>query len=106
MTNTRRAPSCSWFLDGDPRGTPWSKPTSGMRESEQPMTDPHEAAAAQGVKAAEELRRVLALWAPNATNVQIKTVNHNPRQIEIIEYQPDLPDGSTVYAPHIIIRRG
>jgi hypothetical protein len=75
-----------------------------MRESEQPMTGPHEAAAA--VKAAEELQRVLALWAPNATNVQIKTVNHNPHQIEIIEYQADLPDGSTVCAPHIIIRRG
>lgn len=70
------------------------------------MADPHEAAAAQGAMAAEELQRLLALWAPNATNVQIKTVNHTPRQIEIIEYRADLPDGSTVYAPHIIIRRG
>lgn len=36
------------------------------------MTDSDEAAAAAGVKAAEELQRILALWAPNATNIRIK----------------------------------
>jgi hypothetical protein len=48
---------CCWFLDGEPRGTLWSIPNSSMRESEQPMTDPHEGAAAQGVKAAGAMIR-------------------------------------------------
>jgi hypothetical protein len=63
-----------------------------------------EQAAAQGAKEAEKLQRILALFAPNATNVRIKTVIQNPRHIEITDYQADLPDGSTVYAPQLTFR--
>ena len=64
------------------------------------MTDPQQAAA-QGGQAAEKLQRLLTLFAPNATNVQVKTVHHHPREIQIVDYRADLPDGSSVYAPYI-----
>jgi hypothetical protein len=69
------------------------------------MTDP-EQAAAQGGQDAERLQRALALFAPNATNVQIKTVHDHPGEIQIVDYRADLPDGSSVYAPYITFRRG
>jgi hypothetical protein len=69
------------------------------------MTDPQQAAA-QGAQAAQKLQRVLALFSPNATNVQIKTVNQTPRQIEITDFRADLPDGSSVHAPHLTIQLG
>ena len=69
------------------------------------MTDPQEGAA-RGAEAAVKLQRVLALFAPNATNVEIKTVNHSPRQIQITDFRADLPDGSMVHAPHITIVLG
>jgi hypothetical protein len=69
------------------------------------MTDP-EQAAARAAQATERLHRVLTLFAPNATNVEIKNVNQTPRQIEITNYRADLPDGSTVYAPHLTIQLG
>ncbi|PXX11385.1 hypothetical protein [Mycolicibacterium moriokaense] len=67
------------------------------------MTDP-EQAAAEGALATEKLRRVLELFAPNATNVQIKTVHHHPGEIQIVDYRADLPNGSSVYAPYITFR--
>jgi hypothetical protein len=68
------------------------------------MNDPQQAAA-EGALATEKLQRALTLFAPNATNVQIKTVRQNPHEIQIIDYRADLPDGSSVYAPHITIQR-
>jgi hypothetical protein len=52
------------------------------------------------------LQRLLDLFWPNATNVRVETVVQTPSQIQIAEYQADLPDGSTVYAPSIFINRG
>lgn len=69
------------------------------------MTNPHEAAA-QGGEQALLLQRLIALFWPNATDVQIKAVNQSGSEIQITDYQATLPDGSTVYAPHITIRRG
>jgi hypothetical protein len=69
------------------------------------MTDPQQAAA-QGAQAAQEVQRILELFIPNASNIQIKNVNQTPRQIEITDFRADLPDGSSVYAPHLTIRRG
>jgi len=70
-----------------------------------PMTDPQRAAA-QGAQEAQEVQRILELFMPNASNIQIKNVNQTPRQIEITDFRADLPDGSSVYAPHLTIRRG
>jgi hypothetical protein len=67
------------------------------------MTNPQQAAA-QGAQEAQRLQRVLALFAPNATNVVIKTVHQYPHEIQIVDYRADLPDGSSVYAPHITFR--
>jgi hypothetical protein len=69
------------------------------------MTDPQQAAA-QGAQAAAKLQRVLARFAPNATNIQIGTVNQTPRQIQITDFRADLPDGSSVHAPYLSINLG
>ncbi|BBX67828.1 hypothetical protein [Mycolicibacterium psychrotolerans] len=69
------------------------------------MTDSKQAAA-EAAQAALEVQRILELFSPNASNVRIKTVNQNPREIQIIDYRAELSDGSSVYAPHITIRLG
>lgn len=74
--------------------------SNAMDESEHAMNDAN--AVGQGKAAAEEVLRRLELFAPSATNVQIQTVNQNPRRTEIIDYRADLPDGSAVYVPRIV----
>jgi hypothetical protein len=69
------------------------------------MTDANDAAA-QALQATEKLQQVLALFAPNVTNVQIKTVNQHPHEIQLIDYRATLSDGSAVYAPRITFRLG
>ena len=65
------------------------------------MSDPHETAD----QAVKNLQRAIALLAPNATNIQIKTVNHHPEgEIEIIDFQADFADGSIARAPRIAIK--
>jgi hypothetical protein len=66
------------------------------------MTDPHEVAA----KAVEDVMRAIDRYAPGASNVEIKTVNVRGSEIELIDFQADLPDGSHVRVPRVVINLG
>lgn len=91
----------SWVVGVESFGVP-STSRRGLRGSIEAVTDPQQAAA--GVQAAERLHGLLTLFAPNATNVRIKHVHDSPHEIRIVDYRADLPDGSSVYAPHITIQ--
>jgi hypothetical protein len=69
------------------------------------MTDPQQAAA-DAAEAAARIERAVALFAPNATNVEIGTVNQTERQIQITDFRADLPDGTRVHAPYLSFQRG
>lgn len=69
------------------------------------MTDHEHAAEQQGIQAAEEIRDVLAGLYPDATNVQVKTVNAYPDHFEILDYRADLLDGTSVHRSRIVIPR-
>jgi hypothetical protein len=58
-----------------------------------------------GTEIAEALQEALAELLPDATNVQIATVNENPDQFEVLGLRADLPDGSTVQRSRIMIPR-
>ncbi|SHT85555.1 Uncharacterised protein [Mycobacteroides abscessus subsp. bolletii] len=60
-----------------------------------------------GVKEALAAQRAVELIAPNATKRNIERADtHDARRFEITNFTAEYADGSTVYAPRIVVDLG
>lgn len=60
-----------------------------------------------GVKEGLAAQRAVALIAPNAANVNVENANtSDARHFEITNFRAEYADGSTVYAPRIVVDLG
>lgn len=60
-----------------------------------------------GVNEALAAKRAVALIAPNAANINVeKADTRDARHFEITNFRAEYADGSTVYAPRIVVDLG